>query len=445
MQSLKPPGNPPPRKPSRVRMLPGFDGEGPESDRRKFFRTMAGASLPALVLLTGNAGPSMAQAAKATTKGDTGTVRIVRDFLDPRLELVRLLREAAEIEHSLALQYLYGAFSLKPLYQDLVGAGNPNPDDLLGIAVQEMQHLADVNRLLVEVGATPVLIRQDFPYEADIYPFPLNLEPLTRESLAKYTYCEAPVAALDRARVKTADDVAFIDKIEAVLGGSAKPNHVGSLYDRVLEVIRELARRPGELRAPDRWITRFKQIKEEGEEGHFKFFKAAFMGTHKAFKNRPDVWELPSDDERYPSRRLAVNPSAYVGQENQISDQLSLRLAWLGNLHYWLFLMVFDVAYRTGSVPHIDAGKMVMMGPFWALARFLPTRGFTGMPFDQLSMGYSIGVDQRQNQRMMTALAGEIGKWETRLKSDLPEDYAPGIAKQALEAIGPSRPVQKGR
>src|SRR5690606_17647280 len=44
--------------------------------------------------------------ALATTHG---TSPIFRDFNDPYLELIRLLREAAEIEHDLMVQYLYGA------------------------------------------------------------------------------------------------------------------------------------------------------------------------------------------------------------------------------------------------------------------------------------------------------------------------------------------------
>ena len=84
---------------------------------------------------------------------------------------------------------------MKPAYRGLLGRGDPNTNDLLGVAIQEMQHLADVNELLVELGAAPVLVRQDFSYEPDIYPFPLNLEPMSRESLAKYVYCEAPETA----------------------------------------------------------------------------------------------------------------------------------------------------------------------------------------------------------------------------------------------------------
>ena len=438
------------RNPGRVRILDGAQNETLEGDRRTFLRAVAayGASLPAVHLLSGSFNAALAQAGgvqpATVAEGNAGTVRVVRDFISPRLELVRLLREAAEIEHSLMIQYLYAAYSVKPAYQELIGAGNPNTNDLLGVAIQEMQHLMDVNRLLVELGAAPVFIRQDFPYEPDIYPFPLNLEPLSRESLAKYSFCEAPVAALNRARAKSAEDVLFIDTLEATLNGRARPNHVGSLYDGLIAMLRELAKRPGEIRAPDQWIARLIQIKDEGEEGHFKFFKAAFMGSHKGFKGQDDVWGLPQSDERYPALKLPMNPSAYIGSENQISDPGLRNLAWLGNLNYWLFLMLLDVGYRSGSAAHKDASKMVMMGPFWVLVRFLPTRGI-GMPFDQLSMGYSAGLDQRQNTRMLAALVGEIEAWEARLKDDLPPDYPEGTAKQAVDSTMTARPGQKAR
>ena len=112
-------------------------------------------------------------------------VEVIRDFADPHLELVRLLREATEIEHALMVQYLYGAYSLKPAYEEIQGFAFPSATHLLGVAIQEMQHLEKVNRMLGDLGAAPNLIRQDFPYESDIYPFPLNLEPLSRASLAK--------------------------------------------------------------------------------------------------------------------------------------------------------------------------------------------------------------------------------------------------------------------
>ena len=121
--------------------------------------------------------------------------KIRPSFRDAKLELIRLLKEATEIEHSLLVQYLYATFSIKSdRYPRLVGRGDRMPGksrDLLGVAIEEMDHLDTVNRFLVELGSAPNLERQDFPYEHTIYPFPLNLEPLSLQSLAKYIYVEA--------------------------------------------------------------------------------------------------------------------------------------------------------------------------------------------------------------------------------------------------------------
>ena len=132
---------------------------------------------------------------------------VERDFADPYLELVRLLKEAAEIEQDLMLQYLYAAYALKPAYAQLVGAPAPGATSLMGVIIQEMQHLGDINRLLVELDAKPVLTRLDIPYETDVYPFPFELAPLSSVSLAKFTYCEADPVRLGHVRSISNDSV----------------------------------------------------------------------------------------------------------------------------------------------------------------------------------------------------------------------------------------------
>ena len=143
------------------------------------------------------------------------------------------------------------------------------------------------------------------------------------------------------------------------------------------------------------WIEPLKFIQQEGEEDHFEFFKSVFLGKHPVFADVPDVWGLPPDDPRYPSQPLPVNPSAYVGHENQIEDPVSLNLAWLGNLHYWAILLLLDLGYRTQARECIALSRAHMMGPFWSIMRHLPTLG-TGMPFDLLSMGYAPASTSRQ-------------------------------------------------
>jgi hypothetical protein len=217
---------------------------------RRVFLTMTaaqGIALPAACgVLFNSASAAPARAAEpaqpsASSSGHKGGLRpepavdgtrarIVRDFAHPRLELIRLLHEAAEIEHALMAQYLYAAFSLKPEYDLVRGVGVPSSEDLVGVAIQEMQHLGEVNRIMVQLGAAPHLGRQDFPYEPDLYPFPFHLEPLSRHSLAKYVFTEAPENAFDSRFAGSEDDLRVLAELRAELGTDARPNHVGTLY-----------------------------------------------------------------------------------------------------------------------------------------------------------------------------------------------------------------------
>lgn len=442
------------KKASRVRIFSSAV-QMKTRDRRQFLQSFAacGATVPAVFILSniGVSGKQITIDKTAEAQNEqTSKVRIVRDFADTGLELIRLLREAAEIEHSLLIQYLYAAFSIKPEYSGLIGQGDPNASDLLGVAVQEMQHLAIVNELLVELGAMPVLSRQDFPYEPDIYPFPLNLEPLSKHSLAKYAYTEAPAAALD-VSIGTPDPLDgpgkrhFVDQIVRALGIDPRPNHVGSLYARVIAVFKEYASQFNELSEPQKWVDKLEAVKEQGEDDHFQFFKSVFLGTHPAFNGNLEVWDLPANSPHYPARRLPTNPSAYVGHERQIVDPAALSLAWLGNLQYWMVLMLLDHGYRKKSVEHRTAARALMAGPFLSLARHLPSLG-SGMPFDQLSMGYCAGTDDRFNMRFIDSLSREIATLEQKLESCLPSDYLPGQAQEALNMLAPkSNPLRSAR
>ena len=82
--------------------------------------------------------------------------------------LVALLREAAEMEHQLMIQYLYAAFSLKKYpdrtcneaqYEFVRRWGST----LLMVARQEMEHLALVNGMLSAIGAEPFFDRRNIP------------------------------------------------------------------------------------------------------------------------------------------------------------------------------------------------------------------------------------------------------------------------------------------
>lgn len=441
------------RKTSRVRLLDD-EHHVHSSGRRSFLRKLAaqGVSIPAAYFMLGNVPDVRAAASKSgghrkhgagldagTAAPKSAQTRIVRDFSDPYIELIRLLREASEIEHGLMCQYLYAAFSLKPIYSSIAGHGAPNADDLLGVAIQEMQHLGSVNELLVALGAAPNLVRQDFPYEPDIYPFKFDLEPLSRSSLAKYVYCEAPPDTFDGVRHDSAPDRAFLDQVHEVLGPNIRPNYIGSLYGAVIDTLQEiLTSSDPNVVALKPWTGKLEAIQLEGEVDHFEFFKQLFMGTHKGFNGHPDVWGLERDDPAYPALELPVNPSAYVGHENQIENAQALSTAWLANLHYWAVLLLLDLGYREASPEYLGLAKLHMIGPFWSLARHLPTMG-VGMPFDPLSMGYAPGQSGPHSLNLIERMLGEADRLTRELEGQLPGDFPVSVSRTTVEQLRAKR------
>ena len=102
---------------------------------------------------------------------------------------------------------------------------------ILGIAKEEMGHLMTVQNLLRCLGGPLNLDREDFPGTASSIPFRSDLEPLTRQSLAKYVYAEAPSdwsgAEADEVRVLA----------EQGTDRSAPIHHVGVLYKTIEDLL----------------------------------------------------------------------------------------------------------------------------------------------------------------------------------------------------------------
>src|SRR3954464_11781982 len=88
--------------------------------------------------------------------------------------LVHLLREAAEIEQQLMIQYLYAAFSMKkrpdatctPAQYEVVRRWQST---VYMVARQEMEHLALVNGMLTAIDAEPFFDRQNIPLQFHYY------------------------------------------------------------------------------------------------------------------------------------------------------------------------------------------------------------------------------------------------------------------------------------
>src|SRR5262245_25670088 len=100
-------------------------------------------------------------------------------MLIARDEAIFLLHTAAEIEHSLMVQYLYSAMTL-----NLGTEQAPDPQTpgwqriILGIAKEEMGHFITVQNILRLIGGPLNFEREDTPFRSDYYPFPFSLQPL---------------------------------------------------------------------------------------------------------------------------------------------------------------------------------------------------------------------------------------------------------------------------
>ena len=117
--------------------------------------------------------------------------------------VILLLHTAAGIEHSLLVQYLYAAYSLN-MNPALPAAGGP-PADTVGwrasiarLAKERMGHLLCIQNVLRAMGGPLQFTRPRFPYRSRFYPFAFQLEPLTKNVLAKYVAAEMPDTARTR-------------------------------------------------------------------------------------------------------------------------------------------------------------------------------------------------------------------------------------------------------
>lgn len=277
----------------------------------------------------------------------------------PHRYAVFLLHIAAEIEHALMVQYLYAAFSL----------GGPSvPTDrwievtewreiILGIAKEEMGHLMTVQNVLRLLGGPLNLDREDFPWDSEFYPFPFKLEPLTRQSLAKYVLAESPVdwsgPEAERVRALALQGV----------GTGAAINHVGKLYETIADLLADdklvkdadfrgstfpyqanwdewgrgykggergnstkaaMAGTPDVLLMPvvarTDVLAALKQVAEQGEATQTSGDGAPSHFTRflKIFRN------FPNDGSWSPSRAIPVDPIVVSGpQDNETGDNFS--------------------------------------------------------------------------------------------------------------------------
>jgi hypothetical protein len=376
-----------------------------------------------------------------------------RETENPYLELLRMLAEAAGIEHSLMIAYLFAMFSIKEQYSKVRGdvtlhlfmehrtAGRPTVDDpkddhdYLELCTEEMQHLRLVNGLLGELGAAPNLMAHQFPLPADLYPFPLDLECLSRNLVAKYLWIEADNVALDpAAHVDNCQEERFIREVLGVL--SQPPNlpvHVGSIYRRILARFEEASEQrllpngfPYSV-----WHDRLRALQFQGEIAHFNFFRDQFTG--EAFGGDASIWQ---PGPKFPANVL-FRGTAFRDYPDTIPCEEARRVAWFANLHYWILLMSLDAGYREQDRAPRYKAVDCMTQCLWHLGLTLAERWRVGMPFDQLGRNYGVGRDRKLCLHIVRQYATEaLGVMNyLDLSNLLPERYDRAMLPQLIRSI----------
>jgi len=119
--------------------------------------------------------------------------------VNDREELIFLLTEAAEFEHTVMCTYLYAQWSLKRDESEGITGREKEAIDrwrtsMRSVALEEMLHLTLVNNLLAAFGATPHLSRPDFPVTRGYFPSDVDfhLAPFDVQSIEHFVFIERP-------------------------------------------------------------------------------------------------------------------------------------------------------------------------------------------------------------------------------------------------------------
>ena len=113
--------------------------------------------------------------------------------------LVHALYEAAELEHNLMCTYLYAALSLRDGESEGLSAAEAQAvrgwrQVLIGVAIEEMGHLAAVWNITAALGAAPRFGRGNFPLDPGVLPASVvvKLAPFNDNTLQHFIFLERP-------------------------------------------------------------------------------------------------------------------------------------------------------------------------------------------------------------------------------------------------------------
>ena len=299
-----------------------------------------------------------------------------------RSDLLKLLCEAAELEHGIACSYLYAAFSLK---RDIAEGGMTWEEQqkvrrwaaqIYFVASQEMLHLALVWNLTTAIGGTPYYFRPNFPQDKKYYPIrvPIALEPFGPHSLRRFILYEHPQNVAPERDLKSllafaGDDAEEIDfssigELYGLIESGFRKIDEKKLYigSPTQQMTKDLVHFPDLVPVVDRAsaIKAIEEITEQGEgrehdreDSHFGAFVAILKDLLES-KSRGSGFSPARPTMRNPS---AANLRGYGAAANPIENPLASRVAALFDSVYSLMLRMLAWSFEFDSVGAEDQLK----------------------------------------------------------------------------------------
>jgi CDGSH-type Zn-finger protein/uncharacterized Fe-S cluster protein YjdI len=383
-----------------------------------------------------------------------------------REELIYLLCEAAEFEHTVMCSYLYAQWTLKRGLDEGV-----TPDEMAAIerwrrslaqvALEEMLHLSLVNNLLASVGAAPHLWRPAFPVRPGHFPADvvMNLSPFGEATLDHFMFIERPedIRIADGAGFGHADHYRRVARPDMLAPSPQDYATQGHLYHGVLQGLARLKEQLGEervfvghgeaqvgadefglpglfritdlasaQRAVEEIVLQGEGAPAHREDSHFARFRAirAELGALRAAR--------PGFEPARPVVRNPILGSPIVAHEGaRITEPLAARVVDLANSIYALMIRALSQVFAPAPLPrelrmelaNSTTALMAIMGRVAEVATRLPADaarpGATAAPSFELP-GSSGQLVQQCAAQILGERAAELAAAARRMEHAAP-------------------------
>jgi CDGSH-type Zn-finger protein/uncharacterized Fe-S cluster protein YjdI len=369
--------------------------------------------------------------------------------VNDREELIFLLTEAAEFEHTVMCTYLYAMWSLKQEESEGITCEEKEAigrwrNSIRSVAMEEMLHLSLVNNLMAAIGAAPHFSRPEFPVGRGNFPADVDfhLAPFNEQSIEHFVFIERPeeIEMEDGAGFGCESHYQRVVCPDLLTPTPCDYQSQGHLYHRIAQSIQALATELGEeglfvghgeaqLGSPEYPLpglfkvtdvaSAMKAIEEivlqgEGapvhrEDSHYARFAVIRDEYLKLRSSRPDF---------VPAHPAAVNPVLTEFTDDdavvRITDPRARRVVDLGNSLYGLMLHTTAQVCAPAPLPgglrqdlsEVSAELMRLVNTLGEAAARIPL----GMEHPGVNAGLSFALPRSFGQLVQTNAARILGE-----------------------------------